>query len=67
MWTIWQWLDPATRQNAISGGGGTYLDSPAIANKTLCDTVDLYYSGGEVKEIRDLRSTFEGDLCYMYV
>jgi tyrosinase len=56
MWTVWQWLDLTTRQNAISGTT-TYLNSPISANTTLYDTVDLHYSGGEV----------EGDFCYMYV
>lgn len=67
MWWIWQNLDLANRQNAISGTG-TFLNSPASANTTLETVVDLGYaiSGGSSIAMSELMSTIAGPFCYIY-
>ncbi|QGA17998.1 hypothetical protein EYB26_005676 [Talaromyces marneffei] len=66
VWWIWQNLDLAQRQNAISGTG-TFLNAPPSANTTLDTVVDLGYAAGQPIAMRDLTSTTAGPFCYLYV
>jgi tyrosinase len=66
MWTIWQSLDPEARTYALAQTR-TYLDLPPSEDTTLDDIIELGYSGGEQKKIRELMSVVQGDFCYIYV
>ncbi|KAI0146499.1 hypothetical protein BJ166DRAFT_502310 [Pestalotiopsis sp. NC0098] len=65
MWWLWQYLDIESRQYVIDGTL-TFQNSPASANATLDDIVQLGYAGGYPITIRDLTNTAEGPLCYTY-
>lgn len=65
MWWLWQYLDIDNRQYVIDGTL-TFQNSPASANATLDDTVQLGYAGGYPITIRGLTNTAEGPLCYTY-
>ncbi|KAH8651636.1 hypothetical protein BGZ60DRAFT_473728 [Tricladium varicosporioides] len=65
MWTLWQALDPSTRQYALSGTN-TMLNNPPSANTTLDDVINLGYAGGVPLPIRDVMSTTKGPFCYIY-
>ncbi|KAG4424821.1 hypothetical protein IFR04_001981 [Cadophora malorum] len=43
LWTLWQALDPATRQYSLDGTN-TMLNDPPSANTTLDDVIDLAYA-----------------------
>ncbi|KAH6682868.1 putative tyrosinase [Halenospora varia] len=66
LYTMWQGLDPETRQWSLAGTN-TMLDEPASANTTLDDPLDLKYSGGGTVTMRDIMSTTKGPFCYVYV
>ena len=65
VWWIWQSLDLANRQNAISGTG-TFLNYPPSANTTLNTVIDIGYAGGTSIAMSELMSTTEGPFCYIY-
>lgn len=65
VWTLWQWLDLESRQNALAGTG-TFLDSPPSPNTTLDTLVDLGYAAGEPTRVGDLMSNIGGKFCYLY-
>lgn len=67
-WWIWQQLDlkKRTSEKGISGTG-TFLNSPVSANTTLDTTIDLGHAASPVVTMRDLMSTTEGPLCYIYL
>lgn len=68
---MWQNMNIADRQTAISGTG-TYLNSPPSANTTLDTEINVGWSAGKtvgegtVKMI-DVMSNVEGPFCYYYV
>jgi tyrosinase len=64
-WWVWQTLDLKNRKNAIAGTG-TFLNGPPSANTTLDTPIDLGYAAGPPVKMRDLMSTTEGPLCYIY-
>ena len=66
VWWIWQNLDLAKRQNAISGTG-TFLNLPPSANTTLDTVIDLGYAAGQPIAMRELMSTTAGPFCYIYL
>ena len=66
LWTLWQALDPGTRQYALYGTN-TLLNQPPSANTTLDDTINLGYAGGTTVKFRDVMSTVKGPFCYIYV
>ncbi|KAF4542612.1 Tyrosinase [Lasiodiplodia theobromae] len=65
VWTLWQWLDLESRQNALAGTG-TFLDSPPSPNTTLDTLLDLGYAAGEPTRVGDLMSNIGGKFCYLY-
>jgi tyrosinase len=67
-WWIWQQLDRNTRfgQQGISGTG-TFLNTPASPNTTLDTPIDLGYAASPAVTMKDLMSTTEGPLCYIYL
>ncbi|KAK0733780.1 hypothetical protein B0T26DRAFT_631881 [Lasiosphaeria miniovina] len=68
-WWMWQSLSPITRQftsSAISGTN-TFMNSPASPNTTLTDFIDLGFSGGPNRQIKDVLSTVSGPFCYVYI
>lgn len=65
VWRVWQLQDVKNRLYSISGTN-TFLNSPASANTTLDDIIDLGYAGGGPIKIRDLMSTTKGPFCYTY-
>jgi tyrosinase len=65
VWWIWQNLDLANRQNAISGTG-TFLNYPPSANTTLDTVINIGYAGGTSIAMSELMSTTEGPFCYTY-
>jgi tyrosinase len=70
VWWMWQNLDLANRQNAISGTG-TFLNYPESANTTLDTVIDLGYAVGSDPSVgaiamKDLMSTTAGPFCYTY-
>jgi tyrosinase len=66
MWWIWQNLDLANRQNAISGTG-TFLNAPASANTTLDTVIDIGNAvPGASIAMSELMSTIAGPFCYTY-
>ncbi|TVY16990.1 Tyrosinase-like protein orsC [Lachnellula arida] len=64
-WWIWQNQDIANRQNAISGTI-TMFNSPASRNGTLEDMLYLGVNADGIA-IKDVMSTVEGPLCYIYM
>ncbi|EED15869.1 tyrosinase, putative [Talaromyces stipitatus ATCC 10500] len=66
VWWIWQTLDLANRQDAISGTN-TFLNNPPSANTTLDTVIDLGYAAGEMIAMRELMSTTGGPFCYIYL
>ncbi|KAF2109160.1 hypothetical protein BDV96DRAFT_502938 [Lophiotrema nucula] len=67
-WWIWQLLDEKTRTGAKGiSGTGTFLDSPPSANTTLDTPIDLGYAAGPPATMRDLMSTTDGPMCYIYL
>ncbi|KAF2691729.1 Di-copper centre-containing protein [Lentithecium fluviatile CBS 122367] len=67
-WWIWQTLDVKTRTGAAGiSGTGTFLDSPPSPNTTLDTMVDLGYAAGPAVRMRDLMSTTDGPMCYIYL
>jgi tyrosinase len=65
VWWIWQNLDLANRQNAISGTG-TFLNVPPSPNTTLDTIIDIGYAAGSPIAMKDLMSTIDGPFCYVY-
>ncbi|KAF2708625.1 Di-copper centre-containing protein [Pleomassaria siparia CBS 279.74] len=66
-WWIWQTLDKKTRSGAEGiSGTGTFLNNPASPNTTLDTIIDLGFSAGPAVTVRDLMSTTDGPLCYIY-
>jgi tyrosinase len=57
--------DPANREYAISGTR-TLMNIPPSANGTLDDLLEVGVLG-ESKKIRELMSTVDGPLCYVYL
>lgn len=64
-WWIWQNQDLATRQFAISGTN-TMFNFPPSANTTLDDILEMGVTADPIP-IRDVMSTLDGPLCYIYV
>ena len=65
VWWIWQQQDLDTREFAISGTR-TLMNRPPSANGTLDDLLEVGVLG-ESKTIRDMMSTVNGPLCYIYL
>ncbi|KAK1541032.1 hypothetical protein CPAR01_07021 [Colletotrichum paranaense] len=69
MWTFWQALDPAARQQELNGGDYghiTWANSPPSAKTQLTDVIDMGYSGPSIK-IADVMDTLSGPFCYFYL
>jgi tyrosinase len=67
-WWIWQLLDQNTRTGADGiSGTGTFLNTPPSANTTLDTPIDLGYAAGPAVTVRDLMSTTDGPMCYIYL
>lgn len=68
LWTLWQNVDPSTRQNALHGTL-TYMNWPPSPEGKLEDLIDLgkLSSGGNGTMMREFMSTTEGRFCYEYV
>ena len=64
VWTIWQALDPANRQYALSGTG-TFLNTPPSANVTLNDTMNWGVLGPAMT-VDQAMSISAGPFCYTY-
>ncbi|KIM95822.1 hypothetical protein OIDMADRAFT_133801 [Oidiodendron maius Zn] len=64
VWNTWQWLDPKTRINQVSGTL-TFQNIPPSANGTLSTPMDLGYNAGPVL-MKDVVSTIDGPFCYIY-
>ncbi|KAK0656989.1 hypothetical protein B0T16DRAFT_385605 [Cercophora newfieldiana] len=69
VWYLWQALSPSTRARGTSAVAGTrtFMNSPPSDNTTIEDLVDIPYTGGEAKQIKDLLSTVSGSFCYVYL
>lgn len=67
-WWIWQQLDLKTRtgEQGISGTG-TFSNVPPSSNTTLNTPIDLGYAASPTVTMKDLMSTTEGPLCYIYL
>ncbi|KAK3383488.1 hypothetical protein B0T24DRAFT_688032 [Lasiosphaeria ovina] len=68
-WWMWQSLSPITRQftsSAISGTN-TLMNSPPSPDTKLTDFIDLGFSGGPKRQIKDVLSTVSGPFCYVYI
>ncbi|KAF9693937.1 hypothetical protein EKO04_008006 [Ascochyta lentis] len=67
-WWIWQQLGKKMRtgEEGISGTN-TFLDTPPSANTTLDTPIDLGYAAGPPVTMKDLMSTTEGPMCYIYL
>ncbi|KAF2848810.1 Di-copper centre-containing protein [Plenodomus tracheiphilus IPT5] len=65
VWSTWQNLDLATRQNALSGTI-TFQNIPPSRNTSLEDVIDMGYVGAPNVTIADVMSTIAGPLCYVY-
>ena len=66
LWTLWQQLEPETRQYALSGTG-TVANYPPSPVSQLNDSINLgKLSPGGPRPIRDFMSTVQGPLCYDY-
>lgn len=65
VWWIWQNMDYDNRRDAISGTQ-TFLNSPASANATLDDIVDLVFAGDGPITLGNLMSNTDGPFCYTY-
>ncbi|KAJ5675420.1 Tyrosinase-like protein orsC [Penicillium macrosclerotiorum] len=66
LWWIWQSMDPAARQDAISGTD-TFLNNPASPNTTLDTRVNVGYVKPGSIAMRELMSTTAGPFCYVYL
>jgi tyrosinase len=67
-WWMWQQLDRKTRTSAQGiAGTGTFMNMPPSADTTLDTTIDIGFAAGPPVKMRDLMSTTEGPLCYMYM
>lgn len=64
-WWIWQNQDLENRKEAI-GGTITLNDNPPSRNGTLEDTLSMGVNAKDVL-IKDVMSTTDGVLCYIYV
>lgn len=66
-WWIWQQLDRKTRfsEKGISGTN-TFLNAPPSANTTLDTRINLGYAADLAVTMKDLMSTTEGPMCYIY-
>ncbi|KAF2124904.1 Di-copper centre-containing protein [Dothidotthia symphoricarpi CBS 119687] len=68
VWWIWQQLDLETRTGAKGiSGTGTFFNNPPSANTTLDTPIDIGYAASPPVTMRDMMSTTEGPLCYVYV
>lgn len=70
MWTLWQAIDPSSRQYDLDGGNYghmTWANEPASRKGLLNDTIDLGYSGGGTVELEYLMDTMSGPFCYFYL
>lgn len=65
MWSYWQAIGPAKRQNAITSTN-TWMNNPPSANTTLDDIVSIGYEGLSIR-LGDTVSTFSGPFCYIYI
>jgi len=67
-WWIWQSLNK-NKRTGVEGisGTGTFLDTPPSPNTTLDTVIDLGFSAGPAVTMRDLMSTTDGPLCYIYL
>lgn len=67
-WWIWQLLDTKTRTGEKGiAGTGTFLNTPPSPDTTLDTPIDLGYAAGPAVTMRDLMSTTDGPLCYIYL
>lgn len=68
VWWIWQQLDPETRTGANGiAGTGTFLNMPPSPDTTLDTVLNLGYAAGPPQTMRDLMSTTDGPMCYIYL
>lgn len=65
VWWIWQNLNPNQRTNLVAGTR-TMFNNPPSPDGTLDDLVDLGFNAPPVR-LRDLMSTVQGPLNYIYV
>ncbi|KAH6653191.1 hypothetical protein BKA67DRAFT_625169 [Truncatella angustata] len=69
MWTLWQALDPKTRQvdiNAGDYGHVTWANEPESELTSLDDVIDMGYAADSTT-IREVMDTLSGPFCYFYL
>jgi len=69
VWYLWQALAPSSRTRGSSAVSGTrtFMNQPPSGDATVEDIVDIPYTGGSPKKIKDLLSTVSGPFCYVYL
>ncbi|KAM7210980.1 hypothetical protein V8F06_013636 [Rhypophila decipiens] len=69
VWYLWQALAPNSRTKGASSVAGTrtFMNMPPSGDATIEDIVDIPYTGGAPKKIKDLLSTVSGPFCYVYL
>ncbi|KAH9821058.1 hypothetical protein DFH28DRAFT_1050679 [Melampsora americana] len=65
VWWVWQNLNPNERTYVIAGTQ-TMFNHPPSRESSLDDLIDLGYNAGPIR-LRDLMSTIQGPLNYIYV
>jgi tyrosinase len=67
-WWLWQQLDRKTRTSEKGiNGTGTFLDQPPSPPTTLDTPIDIGFAAGPAVTMKDVMSTTDGPLCYIYL